>query len=59
MEKVSSLIRNALAAEMIIIGYDHDIFRHMKRPITGTDYKMKPICPKSIGLYYRHLNMSS
>ena len=36
MDKVSSLVRNAMAAELLIVGYDHGIFRHLKEPISGT-----------------------
>ena len=36
MDKISSLVRNAMAAELLIVGYDHGMFRHLKEPISGT-----------------------
>ena len=36
MDKISSLVRNAMAAELLIVGYDHGMLRHLKEPISGT-----------------------
>ena len=36
MDKISSLVRNAMAAELLIVGYDHGMFRHLNEPISGT-----------------------
>ena len=34
MEKLSSLVKNAMAAELLLVGYDHGVFRHLKEPIS-------------------------
>ena len=54
MDKVSSLVKNAMAAELLIVGYDHGIFRHLKEPISGMiHFKFKNIRVKN----YTHLNL--
>ena len=44
MEKLSAALNGSLASKMLIVGYDYDIFNHMKEPVTVKDLAQKIEC---------------
>lgn len=44
MEKLSAALNGSLASKMLIVGYDYDIFNHMKEPVTVKDLAQKVEC---------------
>ena len=36
MEKLTQTLTASLSSRLLLLGYDHDIFSHLKEPITVT-----------------------
>lgn len=44
MDKLSGLMNSALAARLILVGYEHTIFDHLMWPVTTVDLAIKVSC---------------
>ena len=44
MEKLGRLVNDALAARLILVGYEHFIFDHLTLPVTTADLARKVSC---------------
>ena len=44
MEKLGQMFNAALASQMILTGFDHDIFKHLKSQVTTVELALKVNC---------------
>ena len=44
MEKLSKMVNFSLVSRLVLVGYDHEIFDHLEKPISVTELSKVVLC---------------